>query len=364
MIEETGPARETYSRREILLKAGNGLGAAALGTLVGTRAHAAAPSGVGGFEGVPHLVPRAKRVIYLFMSGGPSSLDMFDYKETFSKIHGTELPDSIRGARHPTELMGGQATFPCVAPMFDFERVGKHGTWVSELLPHTKKIVDEITIIKSMNTDAVTHDTATSYINTGSPTSGCPAMGAWLNYGLGSLDENMPPYVVMVSKGKGNSEALPHRLWGSGFLPPEHQGVKLHGPGDYEFPQSTGLSGESKATLDLYGEDVKTPGTFAANCLRARRMAERGVRFIQLFHSGWDQHSNLPTDIGASAKIRTRHARRSSSTSSNVAFSKTPSSSAEGNLDARFTPRENSPKTITGATTTAAPSTPGSPEPA
>ena len=353
MKDETVHSHNTYSRREMLLKAGNGLGAAALSTLVGTpllgRAHAS------GLPGFPNFAPKAKRVIYLFMSGGPSTIDMFDYKESLLKIHGTELPDSIRGGQRLTGMTSGQTTFPCVAPMFEFERVGKQGTWMSELLPHTKKIADDITIIKSMHTEAVNHDPAITYINTGSQTPGKPALGAWLNYGLGSLNENMPSYVVMVSKGKGNPQALYSRLWGSGFLPSEHQGVKLRSSGDpvlylsnpdgvgrsdrralldslgklnnhhydkfgdpetqariaqyemafrmqTEVPEIMDLSGESKATLDLYGEDVTTPGTFAANCLRARRMAERGVRFIQLFHRGWDQHGNLPRDLRGQCK--------------------------------------------------------------
>ncbi len=346
-----------FNRRQFLLRSGNGLAAAALSTLFDPSLLSASPAArvpeltrAGGLPGFPNFAPKAKRIIYMFMSGGPSSIDMFDYKESLRNIHGTELPDSVRNGQRLTGMTSGQKSFPCVAPMFEFERCGQHGTWVSELLPYTKKIVDDITILKSLNTEAVNHDPAITFINTGSQQPGKPSLGAWLSYGLGSANENMPSYVVMISRGSGNLQALYSRLWGSGFLPSEHQGVKFRSNGDpvlyltnpagvdraarrsmldtlaalngkthdrfadpetqtrisqyemafrmqAEVPEIMDLSDEPESTFELYGEDARKPGTFAANCLRARRMAERGVRFTQLFHRGWDQHGNLPRDL-------------------------------------------------------------------
>ena len=293
------------------------------------------------------MFPKAKRAIYLFFSGGPSHIDTYDYKPGLRKIHGMELPNSVRNGQRLTGMTSGQSSFPCVAPMFDFQQHGQHGTWVSELLPHTASIVDDITIIKTMNTEAINHDPAITFINSGVQQPGKPSMGAWLSYGLGSETENMPAYMVMISRGRGQLQALYDRLWGSGFLPSRHQGVKLRSAGEpvlylnnppgvnrdmrrsmldglrglnqesfntfsdpetqtriaqyemayrmqMEVPDLMDLSKESKTTLDLYGPDVEKPGSFARNCLLARRMAEKGVRFMQLFHRGWDQHGDLP----------------------------------------------------------------------
>ena len=293
------------------------------------------------------MFPKAKRAIYLFFSGGPSHIDTYDYKPSLRKIHGMELPNSVRNGQRLTGMTSGQSSFPCVAPMFDFQQHGQHGTWVSELLPHTASIVDDITIIKTMNTEAINHDPAITFINSGVQQPGKPSMGAWLSYGLGSETENMPAYMVMISRGRGQLQALYDRLWGSGFLPSRHQGVKLRSAGEpvlylnnppgvnrdmrrsmldglrglnqesfntfsdpetqtriaqyemayrmqMEVPDLMDLSKESKMTLDLYGPDVEKPGSFARNCLLARRMAEKGVRFMQLFHRGWDQHGDLP----------------------------------------------------------------------
>ncbi len=346
-----------HTRRQFLLKSGNGLAAAALSTLFnpalirGARGSVATVGGLGGGPPrFPNFAPTAKRVIYLFFSGGPSSIDMFDFKPALRGIHGTELPGSIRNGQRLTGMSSGQKSFPCVAPMFDFQRHGAHGTYVSELLPRTAEIVDELAIIKTVNTEAVNHDPAITYINTGSQQPGKPSMGAWLSYGLGGINANMPSYVVMISKGRGQSQALYSRLWGSGFLPSRHQGVKFRSSGDpvlylsnpdgvdrsnrrmlldslaelnakhhdkfgdpetqariaqyemafrmqTEVPEIMDLSNESEATFKLYGEAARKPGTFASNCLRARRMAESGVRFIQLFHRGWDQHGALPKNI-------------------------------------------------------------------
>jgi len=335
------PLRST-TRREFLLKSGNGLGAAALGSLLTTNSSAA--------SSFPTYPAKAKRVIYLFFSGGPSHIDMYDYKPAMKQFHGTELPESIRNGQRLTGMTSGQKSFPCVAPMFEFQKHGQHGTYVSELLPHTAGIVDDITIIKSMNTEAINHDPAITFINTGVQQPGKPSMGAWLSYGLGSDNANMPAYVVMISRGRGQLQALYDRLWGSGFLPSRHQGVKLRSAGEpvlylnnppgigrdarrsmldglselnhdnyqryadpetqtriaqyemafrmqNEVPELMDISKEPKSVTDLYGPDALKPGSFARNCLLARRMAERGVRFIQLFHRGWDQHGSLPSKI-------------------------------------------------------------------
>ena len=309
----------------------------------------------GGDSSVPHFAPRAKRVIYMFMSGGPSHIDLFDYKPAMRELHGQELPESIRRGQRLTTMTSGQTSFPCVAPMFDFKRHGQHQTWVSELLPHTAKIVDDICLIKSMKTEAINHDPAITYINTGSQQPGKASMGSWLSYGLGSMNRNLPDYVVMISRGQGNLQALYARLWGSGFLPSQHQGVKFRSGADpvlylknpegidratrrrmldgierinraklaetadpeiearisqYEMayrmqtsvPDLMDLSDEPDSTFELYGEDARKPGTYAANCVLARRMAERDVRFIQLFHRGWDGHNNLPGEIRGQCK--------------------------------------------------------------
>jgi hypothetical protein len=340
---------QILSRRSFLQKTAMGFGATALSTLLNPGMVSASSSGA-----VAHaaqvIAPKAKRIIYMFMAGGPSHIDTFDFHPELPSLHGTELPDSVRQGQRITGMTSGQNSFPVVAPMFSFNRYGQHGTWVSELLPHTASIVDDIAIIKSVHTEAVNHDPAITFINTGQQAPGKPSMGAWLSYGLGSLNENMPAYVVMISRGRGNLQALYSRLWGSGFLPAEHQGVKLRGGGDpvlylsnpdgisrpdrrkmldglmtlnkkhydtfgdpdiqsrisqYEMayrmqteaPRILNNDDEPESTYALYGKDARTPGTFASNCLRARKLAENGVRFIQLYHRGWDQHFNLPNDI-------------------------------------------------------------------
>ncbi|MFC1757419.1 DUF1501 domain-containing protein, partial [Planctomycetota bacterium] len=219
------------SRRQLLTGSARVLGSAALATLMGNVPTVAATStqmqSVPGLPELPHFAPKAKRVIYMFMSGGPSHIDTFDYKPAIRKIHGQELPESIRNGQRITTMTSGQKSFPCVAPMFKFKRHGQNGTWISEILPHTASIVDEIAIVKSLHTEAINHDPAITYINTGSQQPGKPSMGAWLSYGLGSANQNMPAFVVMISRGRGNLQALYSRLWGSGFLPSKHQGVKF-----------------------------------------------------------------------------------------------------------------------------------------
>jgi hypothetical protein len=331
------------TRRHFLRQAA--LGSAALATLLGEDGWAAEGS-------LKRLAPRAKRVIYLFQSGGPSHLELLDYKPKLAKLHGTELPDSIRQGQRLTGMTSGQKSFPVIASRFRFAQHGKAGTWVSELLPHTARIVDELCIIRSMHTEAINHDPAITFIQTGSQQPGRPSFGSWLSYGLGSEAKNLPAFVVMISHGSGkdSNQGLLDRLWGSGFLPSSHQGVKLRSGrdpvlylsdppgmdrdlrrkmldgladlnrlrheqdgdpeietriGQYEMafrmqasvPELTDLSREPEAVLNRYGPEVRKPGSFAANCLLARRLAERGVRFIQLYHRGWDNHGGLPTNI-------------------------------------------------------------------
>ncbi|NND98190.1 MAG: DUF1501 domain-containing protein [Pirellulaceae bacterium] len=343
------------TRRQLLVRGRGCLGAAALSTLLRSDSVASArtlPSqGGAGLPSLPHFTPTAKRVIYLFMAGGPSHIDMFDYKPQLRDIHGSELPESIRNGQRLTGMSSGQKTFPCVAPMFKFDRYGERGTWVNgEVLPHTASIVDDLTIVRTMNTEAINHDPAMTYINTGTQQLGRPSMGSWLSYGLGSPNDDLPAYVTMISVGAKPGQALFARLWGSGFLPSKHQGVQFRGGGDpvlylsnpqgidasvrrkmldgvaqlnakrfdevgdpeiqariaqYEMayrmqtsvPDLMDTSSESESTYEMYGPDAKKPGSFAANCLLARRLAERGVPFVQLFHRGWDQHGNLPKDL-------------------------------------------------------------------
>ena len=333
------------SRRVFLHNSATALGAAALTSLT-SRGAMAAPATNG-----LHFPAKAKRVIYLFLAGGPSHIDMYDYKPALRRINGMELPASIRMGQRITGMTSGQSAFPCVAPMFRFERFGKHGTYVNaDILRHTAGIVDDIAIVKSVHTEAINHDPAITYINTGSQQPGRASMGAWLSYGLGAETENMPAFIAMISQGRGQKQALFSRLWGSGFLPSRHQGVLLRSSGEpvlylrdpagveredrrnqldvlgelnrdtadrfgdpetqariaqYEMayrmqtavPDVVDLSSEPARTLDLYGPDARRPGTFAYNCVLARRMAERGVRFIQLFHQGWDQHGVLPRNL-------------------------------------------------------------------
>ena len=346
------------TRRHFLSKTSLGIGAAALASIVNPLSALAGgasgrPRGDDGVEGVlraPHFVPRAKRVIYLFQSGGPSQLETFDYKPLLREMNGEELPASVRGEQRLTGMTANQQSFPLAGSQFDFARHGKSGTWVSELLPHTAKIVDELCIIRSMHTDAINHDPAITFFQTGSQQTGRPSIGSWLSYGLGSENENLPAFVVLLSRGREGGQPLYSRLWGNGFLPSLHQGVQFrsgHDPvlylndpagvsktsrrrmldglrelhqqqhervmdpeintriAQYEMayrmqtsvPDAMDLSGEPDSIFDLYGPQARKPGTFAANCLLARRLAERDVRFIQLYHQGWDQHGNLPRDI-------------------------------------------------------------------
>jgi len=346
------PAAEAQlllTRRHFLGRAGAGLGTAALAWLL--RRDGFAAEG-GGLPGVPHFPPKAKRVIYLFQSGAPSQMDLFDYKPKLHDLRGTELPASICMGQRLTGMTATQESFPVAPSKFAFARHGRSGAWVSELLPHTAKVVDDLCFIKSMHTEAINHDPAVTFFQTGHQLAGRPSIGAWLSYGLGSENQDLPAFVVLISQGTGNPNDQPlyDRLWGSGFLPTNHQGVKFRSVGDpvlylsnppglsdagrrrflddlgklnqlkldeagdpeiatriaqYEMayrmqtsvPEVTDLSKEPEHVFQLYGEDARKPGTYAANCLLARRLAERGVRFIQIYHQGWDQHGDLPKQI-------------------------------------------------------------------
>ena len=348
---------EKYTRRDFLSKTSLGLGAITLGSLLNPSAligQSSTFNNGGGILGQPHFSAKAKRVIYLFQSGAPSQLDLFDPKPLLNKMNGEELPASVRGEVRLTGMTAGQNSFPLAGSLFNFQQHGESGAWVSELMPHTAKIVDDLCFVKSMYTEAINHDPASTFIQTGSQFPGRPSIGSWLSYGLGSDNENLPGFVVLVTKDK-YGQPLYARLWGNGFLPSQYQGVQfragknpvlyLNNPpgvteegrksqldylqqleqinhqdiGDPEIlarmaqyemafrmqtsvPEIMDTSGEPDYIYEMYGEDSKKPGTFAANCLLARRLAERDVKFIQLYHQGWDQHGNLPNAIKVQCK--------------------------------------------------------------
>jgi hypothetical protein len=352
---------QEVNRRQFLRQSGVSLGAVAVSTLLGNDLARGAVTGsaaeVGGLAGLPHFKAKAQRVIYLFQSGAPSQLDLYDYKPALKDKRGIDLPNSVRMGQRITTMTSGQKTFPVAPSIFRFARHGKNGAWLSELLPHTAGIMDDICIIKSMQTEAINHDPAVTFCQTGSQLAGRPSMGAWVAYGLGSPNRDLPAFLVLVSRGTGkpNDQPLYDRLWGSGFLPAKYQGVKLRSGkepvlylanpagcsrqmrlemlgdlgqlnrlrysdmGDPEIltriaqyelayrmqssvPELTDISREPAKILDMYGPDVRKPGTYAANCLLARRLAERGVRFIQLYHMGWDQHNDLPKGIAGQCR--------------------------------------------------------------
>ena len=334
------------SRRDFLTKSAMGLGMLGLSTLLNPLNSYGNSLDRLTDDSLPHFTPKAKRVIYLFQSGAPSQMDLFDYKPLLNKLHGEQLPDSIRKGQRLTGMTAGQSSFPLVGTPFSFSQYGESGAWMSELLPHQSKVVDELCFVKSMYTEAINHDPAMTFIQTGSQFAGRPSIGSWIDYGLGSENENLPSFIVLNSKNQGG-QPLYSRLWGNAFLPAHHQGVRfrpgkdpvlyLNNPpgikkesrkkqldilrqlqeGQYEHfkdpeieariaqyemafrmqtsvPEITDTSDEPDYIYDLYGDDSKKPGTFAANCLLARRLAEKGVRFIQLYHRGWDHHGFLP----------------------------------------------------------------------
>ncbi|MGB7327082.1 MAG: DUF1501 domain-containing protein [Rubripirellula sp.] len=339
------------NRRVFFKNSCTSVGVAALASMLGKDAMADAPSAP-----LPktHFEPKAKRIIYLFQSGGPAQQDLFDYKPLLTKMHGQELPPAVRGEQRLTGMSVNQSSLPLASSKFKFSQHGESGAWLSDLLPHHRGIVDDVCFVKSMHTEAINHDPAVTMFQTGSQIAGRPSLGAWLSYGLGSENEDLPAFIVLVTAGQGG-QPLYSRLWGNGFLDSQYQGVQFRGGGDpvlylsnpegitpsrrraqldainslnqhqfgkeldgeiesriaqYEMafrmqtsvPDVADFSDEPESTFELYGEDARTPGTFAANCLLARRLAQRDVRFIQLYHQGWDQHSNLPKQIAGQAK--------------------------------------------------------------
>ncbi len=338
------------SRRECLNRLALGLGGIALAELLGRPAAAATPSpAMAATARRTHFAPKAKRIIYLFQSGGPSQLDLFDYKPLLNRQHGEQLPEAVRGGQRLTGMSGNQSSIPIAGSPFKFQQHGQSGAWMSELLPHTAKIADDLCFVRSMYTESINHGPGVTFMQTGSQIPGRPSFGSWLDYGLGSENENLPAFVVLLTKDKKGQPLMSH-LWGAGFLPAKHQGVRFRSGGDpvlylgnpagvspenrrraldrlrelhehqfagtpdaeisarianYELafkmqtsvPEVTDLKDEPDHVLDDYGPDARTPGTFAANCLLARRLAERGVRFIQLYHQDWDHHAGLPGGI-------------------------------------------------------------------
>lgn len=337
-------------RRQFLDRCGIGLGGIALADLLNPP-----PAGLAAEPAKqPHFAPRAKRVIYLFQSGAPSQLDLFDHKPLLNQRHGTELPDEVRNGQRLTTMSGSQSSFPLAGSPFAFQQRGQCGTWISDLLPHTAAVADDLCLVKSVYTEAINHGPAVTFLQTGSQFPGRPSMGAWVHYGLGSANENLPSFVVLVTKDKGG-QPLTSRLWGAGFFPSNYQGVRFRSGSDpvlylnnpagidrqvrenmlaglkqlhelrwqetadpllesriaqYELafrmqasvPEVTDLSDEPAHVYQQYGEGARNPGTYAANCLLARRLAERGVRFIQLYHQGWDQHGNLAQGIATQCR--------------------------------------------------------------
>ena len=349
------------NRRHFLQKLGLGIGGLALGNLLDPFRNSSGSSAASLLQSgpvpLPHFAPKAKRVIYLFQSGGPSQLDLFDYKPLLNKMRGQDLPDSIRKGQRLTGMTSGQESFPLTGGIYDFKQHGESRAWVSDLMPYTAKIADELCFVKSMYTEAINHDPAITFFQTGSQQSGRPSFGSWMSYGLGSLNDNLPAFIVMLSRGSGrpNGQPLYSRLWGNGFLSSLHQGVQFRAGKDpvlylknpdgvsrkerremldylaamndeqekifgdpevanriaqyemaYRMQTSVtdvmNIEEEPDHVFQMYGPDALTPGTFAANCILARRLAERDVRFIQLYHMGWDQHDNLPAQIAKQAK--------------------------------------------------------------
>ena len=343
-----------HTRRAFLGRGTLGLGGIALGSLL--NAQAAKRNAIGGQADLPHFAPKAKRVIYLFQSGGPSQMDLFDYKPHLAKRFGEEVPESIYPAERKTTMTSGQASFPCAPSTLKFTRHGQAGTWLSEPLHHLAQVIDDVCVIKSMHTDAINHDPAATLFQTGSVLPGRPSMGAWVSYGLGSGNANLPAFVALTSNGRAKAgQPLYDRLWGAGFLPGRFQGVKFRGQGDpildlynpagvtraqrrrmldalgklnrdqagrfndpaiatriaqYELafrmqmsvPELIDVQREPQHILDQYGPDATKVGRYAYNCLLARRLAERGVRFIQLYHRGWDAHNNAPKEVPAQCR--------------------------------------------------------------
>lgn len=365
---EFNPLNRKLDRRRFLMKSSLGLGAAALGTLFGGSKLIG--SGMGGaklaaegtgdmqeeiLRALPHIAPKAKRVIYLFMSGGPSQFETFDYKPKLVSLAGQNLPDSVRQGQRLTGMSANQSALPMVPSIYKFKQHGQSETWVSELLPYTSKVVDDLCIIKSIHSEAINHDPAITFFQTGNQLPGRPSIGSWVSYGLGSDNNNLPTFIVLVSKNGSKDQPLYARLWGNGFLPSKHQGVQfgsgkdpvlfLNNPEGYDgqdrkemldylsklnqlqngaygdpevdariaqyemayrmqtsVPEVMDTKDEPDEVFDLYGPDSRDPGTYAANCLLARKLLEKDVKFVQLYHQGWDNHGGLPKGIAHQCK--------------------------------------------------------------
>lgn len=346
----------TSNRRRFLSRLSLGLGSVALGSLLMPDLFSGGGTDEAGFiPGLPDFAPKAKRVIYLFQNGAPSQLESFDYKPKLREMMGQELPESIRGGQRLTGMTSGQDSFPLVGSFTDFKQYGESRAWISDLFPYTAKIVDDLCIVRSMHTEAINHDPALTFFQTGSQQGNRPSMGAWLSYGLGNENKNLPAFTVLLSRGIGNGQGVYSKLWTNGFLDSIHQGVQFSSGEDpvlylkdpkgmnrderrkmldnlaqlnqmsyeefgdpeisakiqqYEMayrmqaavPEIMDLSNEPDDIIKLYGPDCLVPGTYAANCLMARKLSESGVRFVQLYHQGWDQHGNLPYEITHQAK--------------------------------------------------------------
>ena len=349
MEKEFLERRLSMNRRRFLSRLGMGVGGAALGSLLIPDLFSGSPEEQI-VKGLPHFAPKAKRIIYLFQNGAPSQLDLFDYKPMLQKMHTQELPASVRMGQRLTGMTADQKKFPLAGTIFKFDQYGESRAWISELLPHTAKVVDDLCIVQSLYTEAINHDPALTFFQTGAQVGNRPSMGSWYSYGLGSENANLPAFCVLLSKGKGNGQGVYSKLWSNGFLDSIHQGVQfssgehpvlyLNNPEgidkedrrkmldrlselnqesynefqdpeitakvrQYEMafrmqtavPDVTDISKEPEDIVKLYGPDCLTPGTYAANCLLARKLSENGVRFVQLYHQGWDAHGNLPAEI-------------------------------------------------------------------
>ncbi|MCF1714565.1 DUF1501 domain-containing protein [Flavihumibacter sp. RY-1] len=345
----------SWNRRRFLSAMSIGVGSMALGSLLMPDLLSGAGAEEGWAPGVPHFAPKAKRIIYLFQNGAPSQQELFDYKPKLREMHGQEIPPSVRGKQRLTGMTANQSAFPLVGSFVDFKQYGQSGAWISDLMPYTAKIADELCIIKSMYTEAINHDPALTFLQTGAQQGNRPSMGAWLSYGLGNENNNLPAFTVLLSRGVGNGQGVYSKLWSNGFLDSVHQGVQFSKGEDpvlylrdqdgmsresrrimldqiaelneksylefgdpeiasriqqYEMayrmqtaiPEVMDISKEPESIVKLYGPDCLVPGTFAANCLLARKLSENGVRFVQLYHQGWDQHGNLPYEIAQQAK--------------------------------------------------------------
>lgn len=355
-MNEFFESRLNVNRRHFLGRLSLGLGSAALGSLlVPGLFEGGAEDELLPMAGIPHFAPKAKRVIYLFQNGAPSQLESFDYKPLLNKLHGEELPASVRMGQRLTGMTANQTKFPLVGSHFKFAQYGQSGAWVSEIFPNMAKIVDELCFVKTLHTEAINHDPALTFMQTGAQQGNRPSMGAWLSYGLGSENKNLPAFCVLLSRGRGNGQGVYSKLWTNGFLDSVHQGVQfssgeepvlyLNDPtgtdrvrtrkmldrlselndlsykefGDPEIktriqqyemayrmqtavPELTDVSKEPDDIVRMYGPECLTPGTYAANCLLARKLSEAGVRFVQLYHQGWDQHGNLTGEMPLQAK--------------------------------------------------------------